>query len=289
VTIVAIVARRRRLPGRHRPAVHALLVELEGLGNRDLPFLDQGPVRVAARARLRHLRPAGGRPGILLRQELMGRAVAIPALGGFLHAPGRGRAVDARLVPLDHRLMATLAHRHTELRGPLHGMCAMAALAVELRAVLAAVDALGEFSGGVSVADSAGDRRKRFVVGDLLDAGVAAGTLEASMDRGLEDGLVRVERDFLSLNLFDQPLVRMAAQAVLAGRPRRRRRHSRPGKTEAEHRPRKQDTQDSLHRATLHRNGTPREHEEVVTPRVHPLSKPVSSFQVRAHLRLRNP
>jgi len=77
-------------------------------------------------------------------------------------------------------------------------MCAVTARAVELRAVLAAVDALEELAGGGSVAGSAGDRRKCFGVGDLLDAGVATGALEASMDRGFEDSPIRVKRDLFS-------------------------------------------------------------------------------------------
>ena len=205
MTGVAIVTRRRRLPGRHGPTVDALLIQLEGLGDRDLPLLDQGPVRVAARTRLCHLGPAGGRPGILLRQQLMGRSVTILALGGLLHALRHRFPVHARLPSLHHRLVARLAGRRAELRGRLHDMGAMAALAVELRAALAAVDALGKLAAGRSVAGGARHRRNLLGVGDLLDARVAGGAGQAPVDGGLEGGLVAVEGDFLPLTSLTSP------------------------------------------------------------------------------------
>ena len=254
---VAVVARRGRLPGRHRPTVDALLIELEGLGNRDLPLFDQGPVRVAACARLRHLRPAGGCPGILLRQQFMGRAVTVPTLGGFLHALRHRFPVHARLPSLHHRLVARLADRRAELCGPLHDMGAVAALAVELRTVLATVDALGKLPAGRPVAAGARHRRNLLGVGNLLDARVAGGAGQAAVDGGLEDALVGVEGDLLASDLFDQPLVRVTAQTVLVGRPRRRR-HRQPDEAKRSRCPRKQDPQDSLHRPTLHRQGMSR-------------------------------
>jgi hypothetical protein len=95
----------------------------------------------------------------------------------------------------------------------------VAALAVELGAVLPTVDALGKCVAGIGVAALAGDAGQFLGVGNLVDIRMAVGAGQAAVDGGLEGDRIRVERDLLPLDLFGQSLVRVAAEAILVGRP----------------------------------------------------------------------
>ncbi len=220
MTLMAVVARGRRLARRHGPAVHALLIELVRLGDRDVPALHQGPVGMAATARLG--RAGMERRGFRIRAtaETMGCAVTIEAQRGVLDPPGQRAGMDAREVRPGDRPVAGLAGFRPQRGGRRHRVGSVAALAGHPRGACGApVDAGGISAGSHGVALLTGDGRQLLSMGNLGDAGVTGRALQAAVDRPLEDRLVREEGDRLPRNLLRQALVGVTAETILVAGP----------------------------------------------------------------------